>query len=72
MNLLFLIDDMSSLWQYIITILLVALAFGYVGYKIYRRFFTKRKYTPCDDCDGCALKEGAREKKCPNGLFPPK
>jgi len=63
---------MNSLWQYGITFLLVGLAIGYVGYKIYRRFFTKRKYSPCDDCDGCALKEGFQEKNCPRDLFPPK
>jgi len=63
---------MSSFWQYGITFLLVGLALGYAGYKIYKRFFAKKKYSPCDDCDGCALKEGFHEKNCPRDLFPPK
>lgn len=63
---------MNNLWQYIITFLLVGLAVGYVAYKLYNRFFSKRKYSPCDDCEGCALKEGLREKNCAKDLFPPK
>gem|GEM_PF-3478228 len=63
---------MSHIWQYIVTLLLVILAVAYFGYHIYRRFFSKRTFSPCDDCDGCALKEGVREKKCPKDLFPPK
>jgi hypothetical protein len=60
---------MSSLLQYIVVFFLVGLAIGYVGYKVYKRFFTKHKYSPCDDCDGCALKEGLREKNCPKDLL---
>lgn len=63
---------MSNLWQYIIMFILVGGAIGYVGYKLYLRFFSKQKYSPCDDCEGCALKGRDKEKNCPKGLLPPK
>jgi hypothetical protein len=61
---------MGSLWQNILAFALVGMAVVYVIYSLYRRFFSKKKTSPCDDCEGCALKEQMREKKCPKGLFP--
>jgi len=63
---------MSSLLQYILTFIIVGIAVVYAGYMIYRRFSKKRRTSPCDDCEGCALKESFKEKNCPKDLFHPK
>lgn len=62
----------NLLWQYIIMSILVGVAVLYFLYKLYLRFFSKKKYSPCDDCEGCALKGKYKEKKCPKSLHPPK
>lgn len=63
---------MNDFWQNLTVFLLTGVAVGYAGYLFWRRFFARKSPSPCDGCDGCALKKKAREKKCPKGLFPPK
>ena len=53
--------------QLIVVIIIVAMAFGAAGLKIYQRLFRKSKTgNACDGCAGCALKHSfnQRQQQC--------
>lgn len=48
--------------QLIITTIIIALAATYAGYKIYMTL--RGKSSPCEGCEGCALKDGKTDIEC--------
>jgi len=48
------------MWQEIVIIIIAILVVCSVGYKLYC-YFTKPA-SPCDDCNGCALKDELKKK----------
>ena len=49
------------MWQEIAVIIIVILTVGYIIYKTYHYFI--KPPSPCDDCDGCALKDELKGNK---------
>ena len=51
-------------WQDWIVVIIVALSFGYVAYRMYKFILrTKKNENPCDTCaTGCSLRDMVQDK----------